>query len=323
MAVQQPVTASTPSAAEQVAWEAERRPRLAIATVLAGLLTLGGGIWSQLAVYSKYPSVGLVQALDPALHGRPDEAVNPRSTGIAFLADHATSLFGATVVVGAGTVVMGAVLVFIFRATKARRPELPNLAYYAALAGALAVSILGIVRQVVMSVNAQSFVDGTDRSRAAVEAVNGGGALTAVALIAVLGQLALGLAFVLVALNAMRSGLLTRFMGVLGIIVGVLFVIPIGSPLPIVQAFWLVALSALFLGRWPSGMPPAWQSGEAVPWPSQQEMREARMRQRGMTPPKREKVPAGVGAGGDDHDDEAEPPRAPHPSSTKKRRKRR
>ena len=75
----------------------------------------------------------------------------------------------------------------------------------------------------------------------------------------------------------MRVGLLTRFMGVLGIIVGVLFIVPIGSPLPIVQAFWLVALGALFLGRWPSGMPPAWVTGEAQPWPSQQELREARM----------------------------------------------
>ena len=51
----------------------------------------------------------------------------------------------------------------------------------------------------------------------------------------------------------MRVGLLTRFMGVLGIIVGVLFIIPLGSSLPIVQAFWLCALGALFLGRWPRG----------------------------------------------------------------------
>ena len=45
----------------------------------------------------------------------------------------------------------------------------------------------------------------------------------------------------------MRVGLLTRFMGVLGIIVGVLFIVPLGSSLPIVQAFWLVALGVLFL----------------------------------------------------------------------------
>ena len=61
----------------------------------------------------------------------------------------------------------------------------------------------------------------------------------------------------------MRVGLLTRFMGVLGIICGALIVLPILSPLPIVQTFWLGAMALLLLGRWPNGVPPAWSTGEA------------------------------------------------------------
>jgi hypothetical protein len=72
----------------------------------------------------------------------------------------------------------------------------------------------------------------------------------------------------------MRVGLLTRFMGYVGILGGVLFVIPILSPVPIVQAFWLIAVAALIFGRWPSGMPPAWEDGEAHKWPSAAEARE-------------------------------------------------
>ena len=41
------------------------------------------------------------------------------------------------------------------------------------------------------------------------------------------GTLCLALSFVLVSLNAMRAGLLSRFMGILGIIVGVLLVLPL------------------------------------------------------------------------------------------------
>jgi hypothetical protein len=55
-------------------------------------------------------------------------------------------------------------------------------------------------------------------------------------------------------------------------------VIPLLSPLPIVQAFWLLSMAYLFSGRWPSGLPEAWPAGEARPWPSQQEVREERMR---------------------------------------------
>ena len=46
-------------------------------------------------------------------------------------------------------------------------------------------------------------------------------------------------------------------MGVLGIITGILLIFPLGSPLPIVQCFWLLALALLYAGRWPNGMPRA------------------------------------------------------------------
>ena len=58
-----------------------------------------------------------------------------------------------------------------------------------------------------------------------------------------LASLALGLGWVVICLNAMRVGLLTRFMGVLGVICGALIVLPILSPLPIVQTFWLGAMA--------------------------------------------------------------------------------
>ena len=41
----------------------------------------------------------------------------------------------------------------------------------------------------------------------------------------------------------------------------------------IIQAFWLGALGLLFLGNWPGGRGPAWETGEAVPWPSPQQRR--------------------------------------------------
>ena len=79
------------------------------------------------------------------------------------------------------------------------------------------------------------------------------------------------------ALNAMRVGLLTRFMGVLGVIVGVAvaLILPIDQQ-GIIRVFWLAALGVLFLGRWPTGMPKAWATGEAEPWPTQQQLREQR-----------------------------------------------
>ena len=70
----------------------------------------------------------------------------------------------------------------------------------------------------------------------------------------------------LVSLNAMRAGLLTRFLGILGVVAGVVSVFPQLMPLPLVQSFWLVALGLMLLGR--TAVPPAWRTGNAEPWPS-------------------------------------------------------
>lgn len=81
------------------------------------------------------------------------------------------------------------------------------------------------------------------------------------------GVLALGFAYIIISLNAMRAGLLSRFIGILGIIVGALTVLPL-LPGPVVQIFWLGSLVVLFLGRWPGvGRGPAWETGQAEPWP--------------------------------------------------------
>jgi hypothetical protein len=70
---------------------------------------------------------------------------------------------------------------------------------------------------------------------------------------------------VYVPLQALRAGLLSRFFGTLGMALGVSLVI-----LPQAQiliAMWFGYLALLFVGRVPGGRPPAWDAGEAIPWP--------------------------------------------------------
>jgi hypothetical protein len=92
----------------------------------------------------------------------------------------------------------------------------------------------------------------------------------------------------------MRVGLLTRFLGYLGIFAGVMVIIPVVQ-LPVVQAYWLGSLAYLLTGRWPSGVPKAWSTGRAEPWPSAAEMREQRaegIKRQGRPKPGRKAAPA-------------------------------
>jgi hypothetical protein len=151
------------------------------------------------------------------------------------------------------------------------------------------------------------------------------GLFTFSAYLALAANLALGFALVLVSLNAMRAGLLSRFLGILGIIAGVLTVLFRGAG--IIEAFWLVAVGIIFLGRWPGGRGPAWDVVEAIPWPNAMDRQRAEMEARGEAlaaepvEPEEDEPESGL-----EEDDEVVVEGAasqPHPTSKKRKKKKR
>jgi hypothetical protein len=301
--------------ADHLAWEAERRTRAGLAALLAAVLTMGAALASAL-VFRDIPRSGLVDSLERAARpGRLGALESLRVSLYEFYEDHAVAIIGSSVARALGFLAIGVALTYPGRAPAARRAELPRPALYLPWVGAVVLALQALLSAIGTNAAVHEFLDG-ERTVDAARDLTGNGLLVLGSILDLAGRLALGAAFVLVCLNAMRAGLLTRFMGVLGIIVGALLVIPLGSPLPIVQVFWLLALGALILGYWPSGVPPAWRSSEAVPWPSSSESREARRaemqrRRGGPERPESEEEPVEVPAGRE------------HPSSKKRKRKRR
>ena len=78
------------------------------------------------------------------------------------------------------------------------------------------------------------------------------------------GRLGFVIAMFYTCLHAMRTGLLTRFWGSLGMALGAVSFIFSSS----FALLWFVYFGLLLLGRVPGGRPPAWAAGEAIPWPS-------------------------------------------------------
>lgn len=278
----QPVPRRSPS--EQLQWEARKRPPAAVAAIAAALLTLGAGIYSGL-VFQDIPRANVLGALDRAAgDGAIGSEPSLRTPFFAWYDDHFVDLLLGAILTGLGALAMGAALTFLAFAVLARRPEFPRGALYLPAVGA----VLLAVARVLVAFGNDDIVGRVLEGPGTVDAVadlERSTLLTTAQLIELAATLTLGLGLVLVALNAMRTGLLTRFMGVLGIISGVLFAFPIfGGPLPVVQSFWFFALGVLLLGRWPNGVPPAWSTGTAVPWPSPAEQRAAREAAAGRDP---------------------------------------
>jgi Domain of unknown function (DUF4386) len=167
-------------------------------------------------------------------------------------------------------------LYYLWGATRAREPGVkPWFLGWVGVAGAVIEAISVVVYVVAFGSAANDFVSSGSQTYPEAHALLARSSLVIGQLGNYLGLFLLAIGFVLISLNAMRVGLLTKFLGYLGIIAGVLTIIPL-VPIPIVEAYWLLALAYLLSGRWPSGVPPAWSSGTAVRWPSSQQMRAAR-----------------------------------------------
>jgi hypothetical protein len=295
---------------QQLAWEARQRPRAGYAAIVAGLLMLTSYIWVGVT-FKDSPHAGFLESLGQAQKAGPiGDEPSLRTPAFRFYEDHAVSVIGSSLVRAIALVALGWALTFLAAAVRARKPEFPRIAIYVGLFGAILLAIASVLGGWRTLVGVNHFLDGPLTVDASRDIGKDSLLVTADLINQLIGPLSLAAGLFLVSLNAMRVGLLTRFLGVLGIISGVLTVVPQLMPLPVVQAFWLVALGLMLVDKSPAGMPPAWKSGKAEPWPSQRDVAQAR-RKAAQPQVAEEEGPEPVPAG-----------RA-HPSSKKRKRKRR
>lgn len=211
---------------------------------------------------------------------------------------------------------------FLYRVVAYRRPEIPRAALILAVAGPLvlaAIAVLGAINELNV---VDRVVDGLrahplppERAIDFAEDERAEGPAVALSAIGAGASLAMAAATIFLAINARRAGILSSFMGILGVIVA-LFSVLVGQP-PVVQWFWFGALGVLFLGRWPTTRGPAWESGEAEPWPTAAEQRAAR---EGAEPER--SLPEEDEYEGEEPQS-ADPDVPAHPRSKKRKRKRR
>jgi hypothetical protein len=300
-------------AEEQLVWEARQRNRAAIAAGVAALGIFAGTLWRGLSL-SDRPTSGLLESITRAEQPGPVGSLpSLRTPTLEFYDERAASVLLSSVVTAIGYLALGWALTYLAVAVRARRAEFPRPVVYLPLIGGVLQALTTVVAAFGTDSAINSFLDGS-RTVDAASDITATGLTVFATVLGLPGALCLALGLVFVSLNAMRTGLLTRFMGVLGIIAGVLQILPFGGPLPVVQCFWLLMLAVLFAGQWPGGAPPAWRSGKAEPWPSSAETRKQRAQaaaaRRGEAPPAPEPEPVTAGP-------------SPATSARKRKRKRR
>jgi hypothetical protein len=267
---------------EWLAKERRLRARLAGPAIGGGLLYLLSAIVLNAAL-SGLPAVGVVQGLAPALNGQAATPASPRGGEVRYLDKHAFDLIAGSALTAIAVFALVVVVLFIVDCTRFRRPESWPPARPAVLAGGIAFAVLNVVHWVVLAVQAHKFSTGHDLSGKAVDRalLTSGGLGVALQVLGLFVALALAVGMIAAMVASMRAGLLPRWLGVLGIFAGLLFLPLFGSAtFQLIPTFWMVAVGIMFAGRLPGGDPPAWAAGEARPWPTQAELRAQREQSR-------------------------------------------
>jgi hypothetical protein len=255
------------AAEDNLAWEARQRRSATIAAATAALGIFVGTVWRGLTL-SDLPRHGLLETLARAEEPGPIGTMQSlRISTLEYYDERATGVLLSSVLVAIGYIALGWALTYLAVAVRSRRPEFPKLIVYLPLVAGSLQGLSTVLAAFGTNTAIGNFLDGPRTVDAAAD-ITANGVTVFASLVGLPGALGLALALVFVALNAMRVGLLSRFMGVLGIILGALFVLPLIAS-PIIQLFWLLALGALFMNIWPGeGRGPAWETGEAIPWPT-------------------------------------------------------
>jgi hypothetical protein len=247
----------------QLAWEKRHRPRAGIAAALSAIGLIAFYIGDQMLRQDVPAASGLQSLVRAAQPGDIGQLPSLRTEYFQYIDSKSTLLL----IIGIGGIIgyvgMAWAVGFLGVAARGRQAPMRKVILYVPIVGGVVVGVSVLMAQIGTLSLTSDFLDGPRTVLAAVSAENDF-LLWANALFQ-LGSLVLAVGLILVSLNAMRVGLLTRLMGYIGIVSGAMLVL---FPLPVVQIFWMGALGALFFGRWPGGEPPAWKTGRAEPWPT-------------------------------------------------------
>ena len=266
---------------EQLQWEARWALPAAIAAFVAGAMLLVSGL---LFI--------------------PDDrnGIEPNPDILLSIHEQSGAYLTSAVLAAIASVILIAVFLYLFRATISRAPVIPRWFIYLVVGGPILYAIATVLGALDAIDIGDEFAGGSPiRGQAGEDRARDlGGSSGLLVGLSTAGTIGMAFLFVMLPLRARRVGLLTPFMGILGVVAGALIVFRGQLPglATVLQAFWLGALGVLMAGRWPGGRGPAWASGRAEAWPTAAQRRgtvpmpgEAEEATLDPTPPEPEPVP--------------------------------
>ena len=184
---------------EQLEFESQYAPRVAVAAFASGILAVVGFALYVNTLGNSHDSADLLQQVHK----------------------HEFAAVLSALLTAFSVLLLIPVLMFLYRATVFRRPQIPRAALILAIAAPAVAAIVGIMTPILQIHAADQYVKEILPQYLAVDRANHflrQGAAPIAAYAGIAASFGLAAALALISLNARRAGLLSGFMGVLGVI---------------------------------------------------------------------------------------------------------
>lgn len=239
----------------QVVEAEQRQARIVLLATILGVVTTMSGLVVQSSGLDPSPADDAARLLDRV--------------------DNFDSILAGAILSGLGYILLAGTVLFLFSAAARRSDRVRQSLRPLVAIGAVLLAISGVVTAIGYDSVATDFTgaglptSGEAAADRASDLIGGSTALQIGAFAGLAGIAAFSFGIIYSSLWGMRTGLLTRFWGTLGIAFGAAFLLaqilgPIGFLGVLV---WLVHVALIGNGRWMGGPLPAWETGTAVPWP--------------------------------------------------------
>ena len=177
--------------------------------------------------------------------------------------ENSQALLYASIARAIGFALLAVPLVYLFRAAQARTDRVNSLFLGIVIIGPVLLAAQGLITWSAQSDVAAQFVAQSpgvgDIYSLADNLAEDSGALSTATGLVLPGMLALIFSMIYVPLWAVRTGLLSRFFGTLGMALGASIILLLQIALLLILC-WFLYFALIILGRIPNGRPPAWDA---------------------------------------------------------------
>lgn len=193
---------------------------------------------------------------------------------------HRSAQLTAGVLQAIGALLLAAPLLYLFRADQARSSKMRGQLIGLVLAAPIFLAVFNVLVGISALHAATDFIGqgitgtGDHADKVAKEAIDNAPLQALAAGFGIAGRLGFMVAMFYSCLYGLRTGLLSRLWGSLGMALGA-----VSFLFPQFAVLWFIYLGLLIAGWVPGGRPPAWASGEAIPWPSPGEKAAAQLKE--------------------------------------------